>query len=104
ARGGPGLHFRGERGGARWVGSGAPQSAWWPSGAVVRNGRVLARRPEGYRGTTMALETATTSDRLLERDRELAAIRTALLHAAQETGALVVIDGPAGVGKTALID
>lgn len=52
----------------------------------------------------MALEAATTSDRLLERDRELEAIRTAVLRAAQDTGAFVVIDGPAGVGKTALID
>src|SRR4051812_48020192 len=103
ARGGPGLHVRGTRR-RTLVGSGAPQSAWWPSGGVVRNGRVLARRPEGYRGTTMALEAATTSDRLLERDRELDAIRTAVLHAAQDTGGFVVIDGPAGVGKTALID
>ena len=52
----------------------------------------------------MALEAATTPDRLLERDRELEAIRTALLDAAQDTGAFVVIDGPAGVGKTALLD
>ena len=81
----------GGRGGARWVGSGAPRSSWWPSGAVVRNGRVLARRPEGYRGTTLAQEAATTPDRLLERDRELEAIRTALLDAAQDTGAFVVI-------------
>jgi DNA-binding NarL/FixJ family response regulator len=52
----------------------------------------------------MALEAATTSDRLLERDRELEAIRTALARSAQGTGELLVIDGPAGVGKTALLD
>jgi DNA-binding NarL/FixJ family response regulator len=52
----------------------------------------------------MSLQAATTSERLLERERELAAIRRALAQSAQGTGELVMIDGPAGVGKTALLD
>ncbi len=52
----------------------------------------------------MALEAATTADRLLERERELEAIRSALTHSTQGSGALLMIDGPAGVGKTALLD
>ena len=44
---------------------------------VRGNGRVFSRRPEGYRGTTMALQAATTPDRLFERERELEAIRAA---------------------------
>ena len=52
----------------------------------------------------MALQAVTTSDRLFERERELEAIHGALAQAAQGAGTLVVIDGPAGVGKTALLD
>src|SRR3954452_3288142 len=52
----------------------------------------------------MSLQAATTSTGLLERDRELDAIRRTLAQSAQGTGELLVIDGPAGVGKTALLD
>src|SRR3954469_22505790 len=45
-----------------------------------------------------------TSSRLLEREHELEAIRRTLAGSAQGAGGLVVIDGPAGVGKTALLD
>jgi DNA-binding CsgD family transcriptional regulator len=41
----------------------------------------------------------TTTDQLLERDAELAAIRAAL-----SAGGLVIVDGAAGAGKTALLD
>ena len=46
----------------------------------------------------MTLEASTT-DRLLEREGELAALRDAL----SLPGSVAVIEGPAGVGKTALI-
>src|SRR5687768_13768408 len=52
----------------------------------------------------MALHTATISDLLLERDAELEALREALSGATDGAGGLVVIDGAAGVGKTALMD
>src|SRR4051812_41941110 len=52
----------------------------------------------------MALEIPPTSARLLERDGELEAIHAALARSAQGLGALVMIDGSAGVGKTALLD
>jgi DNA-binding NarL/FixJ family response regulator len=52
----------------------------------------------------MSLQAATPSTRLLERERELEAIRRALAQSAQGTGELLMIDGPAGVGKTALLD
>jgi DNA-binding CsgD family transcriptional regulator len=51
----------------------------------------------------MALQPETTSDRLLERDAELAVIEHALAGAAQGAGELIVVDGPAGVGKTSLL-
>jgi DNA-binding NarL/FixJ family response regulator len=52
----------------------------------------------------MSLQAATPTERLLERDRELDAIRRALAQSAQGGGELMMIDGPAGVGKTALLD
>jgi DNA-binding CsgD family transcriptional regulator len=52
----------------------------------------------------MAPQATMTSSRLLERDHELEAIRRTLARSAQGAGGLVVIDGPAGVGKTALLD
>src|SRR3954447_18268066 len=56
------------------------------------------------RGPAMALEMPPTSARLLERDGELEAIHAALARSARGFGALVMIDGSAGVGKTALLD
>jgi DNA-binding NarL/FixJ family response regulator len=52
----------------------------------------------------MALQATTTFSRLLEREGELDAIRRVLRRSAQGAGGLVVIDGPAGVGKTALLE
>ena len=46
----------------------------------------------------------TRYDRLLERDAELEAIGRTLARAAEGAGALVVLDGPAGVGKTSVLD
>jgi ATP/maltotriose-dependent transcriptional regulator MalT len=44
-----------------------------------------------------------TEDSVLERERELEAIRTALDAARGGQGKLVLVDGPAGVGKTTLM-
>ena len=41
---------------------------------------------------------------LLERDAELAAVGTALDRALAGSGSLLLIEGPAGIGKTALLD
>src|SRR5215813_9381794 len=46
---------------------------------------------------------AAGGEALLERDSELEAVAAALARARQGSGHLLVIDGPAGVGKTALI-
>ena len=45
-----------------------------------------------------------TPGRLLERDAELAAIAHVFSQVLEGTGGLVVIDAPAGVGKTALLE
>ena len=51
----------------------------------------------------MALDSRTTLA-LLERDAEFEAIDRAVAEARQGAGGLLLIDGPAGVGKTALMD
>jgi predicted ATPase len=50
---------------------------------------------------TSALEPLDAS--LLERDRELAAIDDALGEAAAGRGRLLLVEGPAGIGKTTLV-
>ena len=56
--------------------------------------------PRGWGGPfAMALQASTT-DRLLEREGELAALRDVL----SRHGSVAVIEAPAGVGKTALMD
>ena len=52
----------------------------------------------------MAAAAETTSGEFLERDAELEAIGAAMAQARGGGGMIVVIDGPAGVGKTALVD
>src|SRR4051812_13285793 len=47
---------------------------------------------------------SSSTPALLERDSELEAIDVAVNEAREGTGGLLVIDGPAGVGKSALID
>src|SRR5436309_2701717 len=47
-------------------------------------------------------EVAAT-DPLLERDEQLARIESALAEARAARGKFVVIEGPAGIGKTALL-
>src|SRR4051794_37366836 len=44
------------------------------------------------------------SERLLEREFELGVVHDAVAAAAHDTGRLVVIEGPAGIGKTRLLD
>ena len=50
------------------------------------------------------MQPQATSDRLLERDAELEAIERSLARAVDGVGELIVVDGPAGVGKTSLLD
>jgi AAA ATPase-like protein len=53
----------------------------------------------------MASQAATRSEQLLlEREGEIEALRDVLARAAAGTGGLAVIDGAAGVGKTALVE
>ena len=46
----------------------------------------------------------TVGDGLLERDREVGSLSAALAHARAGDGALVVVEGAAGIGKTRLLD
>jgi DNA-binding CsgD family transcriptional regulator len=50
--------------------------------------------------TAVAIETAAT---LLERERELTALRDALGEAQEGRGRLVLVEAPAGLGKTSLL-
>ncbi len=52
----------------------------------------------------MSLSPGTTFARLLEREAELEAVRRALARTAEGSGGLLVLDGPAGVGKTAMLE
>src|SRR5918911_2061211 len=47
--------------------------------------------------------TAAATGPLLERSEELARIESALLEARTGRGTFIVIEGPAGIGKTALL-
>src|SRR5688572_10957501 len=49
-------------------------------------------------------QTRMTAAQLFERDTELEAIAQAFADVGAGAGRLVVVDGPAGVGKTALMD
>src|SRR5215207_2232574 len=51
----------------------------------------------------MTVDSGTTFA-LLERDAELAAVDAAMARATRQSGGLLVIDGPAGLGKTALLE
>lgn len=52
----------------------------------------------------LTLQHDTRTARLLERDAELSAIARTLQQAADGAGGLLAIDGPAGVGKTSLLE
>jgi predicted ATPase len=49
------------------------------------------------------VRSAVASGGLLERDQELAVLRGALDRAAEGAGEAVLVEGPAGIGKTALL-
>ncbi len=52
----------------------------------------------------MATERAEASRELVEREAELARLQALLTAAADGRGGAVVVEGPAGIGKTSLID
>ena len=49
------------------------------------------------------MDAAATTEPLLERGAELARIESALVDARAGRGRFLVIEGPAGIGKTALL-
>jgi predicted ATPase len=49
------------------------------------------------------MNRAAATARLLERSEELARIESALAEARSGRGTFVVLEGPAGIGKTALL-
>jgi DNA-binding CsgD family transcriptional regulator len=59
----------------------------------------LSRRPAG---TTPLYGRGVTSNALLERERELGALREGFARAGAGDGTLILIEGPAGAGKTEL--
>src|SRR5690349_19185547 len=53
---------------------------------------------------SMAFRMPGKATPLLERDRELAALEGALALAARGRGSIALVAGPAGIGKTRLVD
>ena len=49
------------------------------------------------------MKVAAATEPLLERNEELARIESALAEARAGRGTFVVVEGPAGIGKTALL-
>ena len=68
---------------------------------------VLAQAPSLDVGTTppapVVHSAPSTSDDLMDRDLELAALSSAMADALQRKARLVVVRGPAGIGKTRLL-
>lgn len=60
--------------------------------------------PDTSRTALRAIAGRPSSRALLERDAELGAIEAALRDAAAGSGRLVVVEGPAGIGKSRLLD
>src|SRR5215207_9159411 len=56
------------------------------------------------RGTVMAGAATGTRKPLLEREGELGRLRDLVAATAEGRGASVVLEGPAGIGKTSLLD
>src|SRR4051794_21036677 len=98
--------------------SGPPPRAKQPCASCSCSPAVEARRPPGdghfagndseapaasATGIISRALAAQTPDLLLERDEEVAQLRDALDATAAGTGALVVIEGEPGIGKTALL-
>ena len=52
----------------------------------------------------MSVPSATMPGDLFERVAELDAVRRSVAQAKRKAGGLVLIDGPAGAGKTVLLD
>jgi len=52
----------------------------------------------------VSVPSATTRADLFEREAELDAVRRSVAQAKESSGGLLVIDGPAGAGKTALLE
>ena len=67
------------------------------SGGSEEPDRELAVTPAAWAGA------APGTDGLLERDLEAAHLRRAVDHSCHGVGRLVVIEGPAGIGKTSLV-
>lgn len=55
-------------------------------------------------GGSVTVDRLASSSRLLGREAELAAVEAALADAASGAGRLLLVEGPAGIGKTALAD
>ena len=75
--------------------------------AAARRG-AQGRIPEGFPsdfkpGVYRRVVPPTTVDALLERERELKTLRDGIARARAGDGTLMLIEGPAGVGKTELV-
>src|SRR5579863_3044399 len=63
-----------------------------------------AKLRQGYCSSARRSKPGATRDRLIERASEIEQIDQALAGATGGEGRLVVIEGPAGIGKTALLN
>ena len=64
---------------------------------------VLADRPRAKGRSAETPETLAVTEPLLDRNNELVRIESALACARAGRGRFVLVEGPAGIGKTALL-
>src|SRR5438093_6688172 len=81
--------------------SGGRAFAPWRPPCLSRRAAALGRAPRALGSFCMG--GATVTGLLLERREELARIESALAEARSGRGRFVVIEGPSGIGKTALL-
>jgi hypothetical protein len=76
----------------------------WPAASFGQHADTVRRLGSPDVVTIGCMAAVAGSERLLERDVELARLTALLAQAQAGSGAVAAIEGPAGIGKTALLE